>query len=452
MLASIPNLRVISSETIRTFANRDVNLLEAARKMDVTHIVAGAVRRAGNRVRVAVELFDAAEDTQIWAQSYEREIDDIFAIQDDIAARVVGELRLELSDEPPTSEQINPRAYELYLKGHHLTHSVRTQEAFVEAERLLAEAVELEPGYVPAIWSLARAIVNQDHDEPSGKQAADRRVRKLVDRMVELAPDSSYANGWLAAFAWEAGDRQRSLDYRARAIADGTGTDVYIQQGIAARLLAQLGRFDEAYALSKYVVRRDPACTACVGAFAYVLRLAGRHQEAAAELEKLLEWREPGPEGYWSIGVAWLVAGDPAKALRYFDSTDEGATVLGRLMALHDLGRTEEFEAEFAEMIENLEPDGSESVARVAAWTGQNDLAFEYLDRMVEVYGPEFVPNVRTDLYEPIKSDPRWQAFLERHGASDDEMAGLTFDPPLPPEVVEEVERMRAERENSSDD
>ena len=448
MLASIPNLRVISSETIRTFSGREFNVVEAARKMNVTHIISGVVRKAGNRIRVAVELFDASEDTQLWSHSYERELDDIFAIQDDIAARVVGQLRLQLSDEPPTSEQINPRAYELYLEGHYLSHTVRTPEAFPRAERLLTEAVELEPGFVPALWSLARSISNQvDERDVAGRQEKMTRVRALVDRMVELAPDSGYANGWLAYLAeLDGADLQTVATYRERAIAGGTDTNVYLQMSRGVRMLALTGRIDEAIALARYVVERDPACSTCVYQLVYVYRQAGWHERAALELEKLLEWREGSVGIFWSLGVAWLVAGAPDKALAYFAQATPGPGELGRLMALHDLGRTAEFEAALEEAQAEDRFD-AEGLARIYAWTGQNDRAFALLERMVRVQGPSSVANVKTDLYEPIKSDPRWQAFLERYGATDDDLLQIEFDPPLPPEVVAEAKRIRAERE-----
>jgi hypothetical protein len=118
---------------------------------------------------------------------------------------------------------------------------------------------------------------------------------------------------------------------------------------------------------------------------------------------------------------------------------------LGRVLALYSLGRRAEFEAEFEKQKAD---DGfsTEAIARVYAWSGQNDLAFEYLERMIVEDGPASAARVDTDLYVPIKSDPRWQPFLERNGAGEEDLSHIKFDPPLPPEVVAEVERMRAER------
>ncbi|MCH5376212.1 MAG: hypothetical protein JJ992_19760 [Planctomycetes bacterium] len=154
----------------------------------------------------------------------------------------------------------------------------------------------------------------------------------------------------------------------------------------------------------------------------------------------MLEWRDGTPVLFWNLGVGWLVAGEPAKALEYFDKAPPGNREMGRVMAFHDLGRLDEFEAEFAAMRANPEED-PEGIARIAAWTGQNDLAFEYLEYAAEKEGPRLARSVRTDLYEPIKSDPRWQAFLDRYDATDDDFSHIRFNPILPEEVLKALER-----------
>jgi len=439
LLAKIEELRVISRSTSWTFKGKEIDVDEVRDKLDVSHILEGSVRKAGNQVRVTAQLIDARANRHLWSETYDRTLNDIFAIQDDIAARVVGQLRLELTDGPPTSEQISPRAYELYLEGHHLTQTVDTPEAYGKAVELLSAAVEIEPAYVPALWVLGRAMVN--HFEAIGTsetESARRRLRELRDRIVELAPDSSYANFWLAWEAGEAGDVQARANYLERAVADQSSWHVHFAQASAANLLIMLGRYEEAAALASYVVDRDPACSPCVNSAAYALRLAGRHREAAETLEDLLQWQEPGGPYHWNVGVMWLVAGEPAKALEHFEKDEVGpGRVLGRILALHDLGRLDEFNAEFAKL--RADPtEHPEGIARIAAWTGQNDLAFDYMERTVKQEGPGIARDLKTDLYEPIKTDPRWQEFLERYDAADDEgLWHIRFNPKLPAEVVE---------------
>jgi len=439
LLTKIDELRVISRATSWTFKNKEIDVTAIRDKLDVSHILEGSVRKAGHQIRITAQLIDARTDSQLWSETYDRTLDDIFAIQDEISGIVVDQLKLELLAGPPSAEEIDPVAYDLYLRGKHLTHTVRTDEAFDEAIGLLTRAVELAPDYVPAIWELARAIGGSMRgDTPGEQEVKDRRIHSLVDRLVELAPDSSYANGWLGVFAIEEGDLQAAALYMERAVAGARDSNLYLQQGIAARMLAKLGRMDEAAALARYVVNRDPACTPCVDGLVYILRKAGKHQEVAEELEKLLEWRELTPSSYWFLGVAWLVVGEPGKAFGYFEKAPPGNRELGQLLALHDLGQDNEFEAEFSEWRADPE-EHPEHIARIAAWTGQNDLAFEYLERAIDLDGPELVQAIKrgSDLYSPITSDPRWQALLDRYEPDDEEdLSDIRFNPKLPAEVV----------------
>jgi len=436
LLTKIEELRVIPRSTSWALRGKEIDVIEIREKLDVSHILEGSVRKAGNQVRITAQLIDARTNDYLWSETWDRTLDDIFAIQDEISAEVVDQLKLELLAGPPSAEEINPVAYDLYLRGRHLVHSVRTEEVLDEAVELLSRSVELAPEYVPAIWDLARAIYySRIVGSPDEAEAKEKRLRALVDRLVELAPDSSYANGWLGYFAEEEGRLQESALYRERALAAANDSHLYIQQTITARFLARLGRFEEAYALALYVVDRDPACIACIETLAQVSRPAGKHREAAEALEQLLEWHDGLPIYlYWHLGVAWLVAGEPDKALGYFEQGPPGNREMARMMALHDLGRKDEFEAEFSKMLSESE-ESPESIARVAAWTGQNDLAFEYLEYAVEKHGPLVAQRVRTDLYEPIKSDPRWQAFLERYDASDEDLSHIRFNPKLPAAV-----------------
>ncbi len=244
LLTKVSELRVISRSTAWTFKGQDIDVAEVQEKLNISHILEGSVRKAGNRVRITAQLIDARTDTHLWSETWDRTLDDIFAIQDEISAEVVDQLKLELLAGPPRAEEIDPLAYDLYLQGRHLTHTVRTEAAFDEAVELLSRSVELAPDYVPAIWELARAILNaQPGMAPAEAEAAGARIRELVDRLVELAPESSYANGWLALFAEQEGDLQAAALYQERAVAGATDSNLYKQLSLShARATWPIGR------------------------------------------------------------------------------------------------------------------------------------------------------------------------------------------------------------------
>jgi TolB-like protein len=439
LLAEIPELRVISRSTAFTFKGGPIVVPEVAKKLNVSHILEGSVRRSGNKVRITAQLIDARTDTHLWSETYDRELDDIFVIQDEISARVVADLKLRLLGDSSRAEQIDPAAYELYLQARHILHTVN-EARYDEAEEKLSSTLTAAPNYVPALRELGRLYERrrQETVNPMQNNAYKARIRELVTRMVEVAPDSSQANGWLGHIAWVwNGDYQAAAGHFERALlARSTNYD---QINSISVFLAELGRLKEAEAVAKYVLDRDPACTLCISNMAFVLRSAGRHREAAEQLETIHEWRALTATTLWPLGVAWLVAGEPGKSLHYFDTMREmggGSSDgdLGRLLALHDLGRQDEFEAEFARF-RDANAHHPEGIARVYAWTGNKDEAFRWLERMVEQEGSQAASLVKTDLYAKLKTDPRWQAFLEKNGQTDEDMSRIVFNPVYPPEV-----------------
>ena len=442
LLAQIEQLRVISRTTSWTFMDREVEVGEIHRKLNVSHILEGSIRKSGDRVRITVQLIDARTDSHIWSNTFDRTLGDIFTIQDEISASVADQLKLDLFSRPPTSNSIDPLAYELYLKGRHLTHTVRTQPAFEEAVLLLSKAVAMEPEYVPALWCLARALWNtRPHKSPSERAAVEARIHELVDTMAELEPESHNANAWLAFFAEFAGDIQAAALYYERAVAGRGDSDMVIHQAHAARFLGRLGRTDEALAFAHYVVNRDPACSWCVSNLFDLYLRAGKPREAAEVLERLLEWREPSTRILEQLSFAWLAAGEPAKALELLEASGLEATPTGGVvmaLAFHALGRHDEFEKAF-ESLSLGSDDPAKEIAIIAAQTGQNDLAFEALERAIEMDGPQLQPHISAVddyLFSPIKPDPRWPLLLDRHGIEDMDLSMVRFNPEFPPEVV----------------
>jgi len=434
LLAQIPELRVISRSTAWSFKGEKTDISAIQKKLSVSHVLEGSVRKAGNQVRITAQLIDARTDTHLWSATYDKTLDDIFAIQDEISLHIVEELKLELLGDAPRAVEIDPRAYQLFLQARYITNG-HISDRYDEAERLLVKVLEYEPDFVPAIWHLTRMT---GHDmEATGTQAERAQVTaeidRLIARMVELAPTSSYANGFLAhQAAYVDQDYQKAAHHYELAVAGGTDSNRWFQLGQSARYMTFLGRFEEAAELYRYILSRDPACAYCVFSMARSLRESGEHRLAAEELEKIFTWHPPSPDHFWIAGISWLVAGEHEKALDYFDKLDDPpGDNLGRLLTLYSMGRQEAFDEEFAQFLE-LNQENPESVARIYAWTGQNDLAFEWLNKMAVQFGPEKVLEVKTELYDPIKSDPRWQAFLEKHGAENLDLSWVVFNPQLP--------------------
>ncbi|KPK58033.1 MAG: hypothetical protein AMJ59_16815, partial [Gammaproteobacteria bacterium SG8_31] len=149
LLAKVPELRVASRTSAFSFKGKDVKIADVAAELNVAHVLEGSVRKAGNRVRITAQLIDAGTDVHLWSETWDRTLDDVFAIQDEIAANVVDELRVTLLGEAPTIEETDPEAYNLFLQARHLGRQ-GSGESMLRAVDLLKQVLAMDPDYVPA--------------------------------------------------------------------------------------------------------------------------------------------------------------------------------------------------------------------------------------------------------------------------------------------------------------
>ena len=445
LLAKIRELRVISRSTAFTFKGSSETLKQIAEKLDVTYILEGSVRKAGDKVRITAQLIDARTDAHLWSNTYDRTLDDVFAIQDEISAHVVEELKLTLLGGIPKATEVDPRTYDQYLRAKYMIDKfdmgdfddLGNMDALEQAETLLNQALEIEPKYVALLFELGRVYGRQAGR--FGSLTVDEvraRRQAITSRVIEIDPNSAAAFFWQGFMAWEyEKDWHATAAYFEQAMrADPLDID---HMRIIAQFLADIGRVEEAIAIGNYMVMRDPACTYCVYGLSWAYRSSGRHLEAANALENILRWRKPDPTFYWNLGTMWLIAGYPEKALDAFDKeVIEGNRELGTLLALHDLGRMEEFESRFAASRAEEGAESAEGIARIYAWIGDIDKAFEWIDITVETNGPDQVGIIDTDYYEKIKSDPRWRALREKHGYFDVPIENIEIEVTLPPGVT----------------
>jgi TolB-like protein len=448
-LARIEELRVVSRSTSWTFKGKDIDVAGVHRDLDVSHILEGSVRKAGNQVRITAQLIDARTDTHLWSQTYDESLDDIFAIQEDISVEVADRLHLEIFSSKSPHEGVDPRAYDLYLRVPTGSAALSEPE---EARHLLEQALAIEPDYLPALYYLAIAIEQSDERSfAEGVPERRRAVMEIVDRMVELAPESVFANNWQAyvAMRWH-NDLVAAAPHLEKSMRFANRTDVHTWFIGTMDLLEGIGRYEEAITVGQYWINRDPYCGYCLSRVVRAMSAAGRHKEAALILESQLESRPVTDGMLWNIGVAQLVGGEPEKALHYFDRIPDDSAEIDkafvRAFALYSLGRLEEFDSILAELLSSYAgPDpNAEGIARLFAWSNQRDKAFEWLERMVADQGEETAMLVKTELYRPIKSDPRWQAFLEKYGAEDKGHLNVRFEPRYPPTLQRAVDALTA--------
>jgi TolB-like protein/Tfp pilus assembly protein PilF len=431
LLAKIPQLEVTARTSSFSFKGKEVAIPEIARTLHVAHVLEGSVRKSGNAVRITAQLIKAGTDTHLWSQTYDRRLGDIFAIQDEIAADVVKQLKLALLGAAPKVRPTDPEAYALYLQAVQLGRQ-GSAEAYKQSDALLHRVLAIDPRYAPAWAALAENFNREVSQGLLPNKEGFAQSREAANRALAIDPEYAPAHARLGYIAmYGDNDVAGAAQHFNRALAlDPADLDVLRN---SPTLLNNLGRLDEALALDEAIVRRDPVNVTTLFNLSLHLRWAGRLDAAIASLRTVLNLA-PGRGGAHSdIGIALLLKGDAQGALAEIEQeTNESWKMIALPMAYHALGRKADSDAALAPLIAKYEKDSPENIAYVYAYRGEADQAFAWLDKAVEYGDPGLAEIVTDNLFDNIRNDPRWLAFLRKLGKAPEQLAKIEFKVTLP--------------------
>jgi len=432
LLAKVPQLKVAARTSSFSFKGKGVEIPEIARQLHVANVLEGSVRKSGDELRITAQLIRAGEGYHLWSETYDRKMDDIFKIQDEIAGEVVKELKVKLLGAAPKVRTTDPKAYALYLQARELGRQ-NNAEAFAKSDALLGQALEIDPGYAPAWAELARNFVNKGGAGLMPMQEGFTRARDAAEKAVAIDPDYAPAHarlGFIAMFGDN--DLAGAARHFQRALAlDPSDLDVL---RTAATFLRSLGRLDEALALNEAVVRRDPVNVTALYNLAGLQCRAGRYDAAIASFRTVLSLSPNRGNAHTQLGTAMLLKGDTSAALAEIEQEkSEAWRMIALPMAYCALGRKADADAALNALIAKYEKDAPYNIACAYAFCGDADKAFEWLDKAVTYEDAGLSEIVTENLFDKIHSDPRWLPFLRKIGKAPDQLAKIEFKvPPLP--------------------
>jgi TolB-like protein/Tfp pilus assembly protein PilF len=429
LLAKIPQLQVTARTSSFSFKGKNTAIPEIARTLHVAHVLEGSVRKSGNAVRITAQLIRAGTDTHLWSQTYDRKLDDIFAIQDEIAADVVKQLKLTLLGAAPKARTTDLEAYALYLQAVQLGRQ-GTAEAYKQSDALYRKVLAIDPRYAPAWAALAENFYHEANRGLLPIKEGYAQAREAATKA--LAVDSEYApaHAALGYIAMNGDNDLGAAEHFKHALALDP-SDLSVLRNSAV-LLANLGRLDEAQALEEAIVRRDPVNVTALYNLGLYQRYAVRLDASIASFRTVLSLA-PGRGGaHAELGNALLLKGDAQGALAEIEQeTSEVWKMIGLPMAYHALGRKAASDAALAALIAKYEKDGSSNIAYVYAFRGEADKAFEWLDK--EYNGPGGFAEIPIEnLFDKIHADPRWLPFLRKVGKAPEQLAKIEFKVTLP--------------------
>jgi len=426
-LVQIDGLRVIGRTSSFAFKGRNDDLRTIGQKLGASNLLEGSVRKAGNRIRITAQLVEARGGSHLWSQAYDRDLTDVFSVQEEIARAVVTALKVKLlPGETPTAKErrtANPEVYSHYLRGRY----AMSQAAFTGWQRgvkAYEDAVALDPGYAPAWAGLATATtaVAENDGDPTVFVQGLTRALSMAEKAVALAPD--LADGYVARgklrtewkWDWSGGvaDLERAL---ALSPSDARALRIYSQH-----VLTSLGRMPEAIAAARKATELDPLSGYSWSALGVALCFNGEVDAARNALIRTGEFA-PGFDwpAFW-LATIDLLEGEPAKALARYERLSLGwMRLTGIALAQHDLGHVKESQAALEQLVRadsgsygGLALAAPYQSAEVYAHRRDLDHAFEWLDRAY-AFGDTGLSFVKSDpLLRNLRGDPRYRALLKK--------------------------------------
>lgn len=418
LLAKIPELRVTSRSSAFAFKGQAISIPEVAAKLRVANILEGSVRKSGNRIRVTAQLIDASSDVHLWSETYDRELDDIFAIQDDISAAVVEALQLTLLGQVPKSRKISTEALDLNMQARYFWH--RRGEGDIERARdYYQRALEIDPKNAPAWAGLAviylelkkNGVIPEEEGNGLFKQAA----------LNAVAADPDYPEGHIR-LAWSyASDKDDEAAQKERDIAYKLDPDNHLVIFDRAVQLQFQGRLEEAIVLHEKAAAQDPLSAIGQINLASFYLWTGRLEEAEVSADRARELSPDMASLDITLADILIAQGRMDEALRLALTLPSGNRRQAYLAIIYfALGDEQQSDTAFAEIV----PDGAR-IPHVAyqlpvhAYRGELEAAFALMKS-----GIEKKQHFTTFLYDPflknMHTDPRWGALLQQAGYDPD--------------------------------
>jgi TolB-like protein/DNA-binding winged helix-turn-helix (wHTH) protein/Tfp pilus assembly protein PilF len=418
-LAKVSGLKVVGRSSAFQFRGKNEDLREVGRKLGVANILEGSVRREGNHVRITADLIKVRDGFQLWSQTYDQEINDIFAVQDEIARATTGALQLKLlgSDGQQVVSNLrptNPEAYQVYLQAKYFSVLGQSKADLDKALAYTDQAIKLDGKYAPA-WALRSSVQNLMAEVGLiDATVGFRQARQDAERAIALDPNLASAYLALAKtqsdrdWDWDAANTSVT---KAAALEPGS-SEIFRIRSYVSR---ELGDLDQALKFYEQAVALDPLRTDTHLGFGYLLYVAGRYDEAQAALQKALDLNPQAAFAHLTLGKIFIAKGKPQQALNEFGRESlEWGKFLGQGLAYHALGREQDSHAALAALMAKYSAGASYQIAQVYAYRGESDKSFEWLERAYKQRDPG-LPDIKTDpLFKNLQHDPRYTELLKK--------------------------------------
>jgi TolB-like protein/tetratricopeptide (TPR) repeat protein len=411
-LSHIRELRVTARTSAFAFKGAGRDIREVGRKLGVDKVLEGSVRKDGAKLRVVAQLINVSDGFHVWSGSYDREMDEVIKIQDDLALSVAGALKVTLVGDQGRSEPtVNFEAYNEFLLGRYF-YGNPTKENAEKAVAHYEKAIELEPGFARAWSGLAAVQASQASFGYTLVETGYPKALASVERALALDPGLAAAHavlGWIQmTYSWDWAGAEASFD-RALTLEPGKG----IKE--AAQLALALGHYERALRLARRGVDLDTLNDSANMTLALTAYYAGEYEEAARSFRKALQLTPDRANAHALLGQVALARSDLQEALTEIGQEKDPYWRLPSLaLVYHAVGRMAESASALEEFIKEHQDVGAFQAAQVYAFRGENDRAFEWLEKAYAQHDGGLFLTKADPFLGRLKGDPRYAAFLKK--------------------------------------
>jgi serine/threonine protein kinase/Tfp pilus assembly protein PilF len=420
-LVKVPGLKVIARTSAFAFKGQSMDVRKIAEVLGVDHVLEGSVRRSGNRIRVTAQMITSTDGSHLWSERYDRDLTDVFAIQDEIAAAIAGELKLKFSGSSSPRRMPSLAAYEAYLKYLHYQWHM-TPDAIQRSQECLQQALALDPQFALPYVGLADNYLGLCTVGFIPAKEGMPKARELALRALELDPELPEAHGMLGIVAgeydlnWKEAERQFDLAM------SGGAASTHLREWYATFYLFPLGYVEESRQLLEQLLDANPLSEIENYVLSNVMQALGRHEEALACGRRSVEINPQFWVGWFSTGLRHAIAGRREEARECAEKAASMAPWApysqGLLAALVD--ETEEGRAR--ELMTELRGNMAKGSLGFAAYhlaRREVDAAVEWLERVAEQRTPA-VPLALIRPYEAmLRKSARWPGLLKKLNVPD---------------------------------
>jgi len=420
LLAKIPQLRVIARTSSFSYKGKDATVSQVAKDLKVAHVLEGSVRKSGSTFRITAQLIRASDSSHLWSESFDREITDVFVVQDEIAKAVVDALKLKLLPEQKysisNSTSIAPEAYNQYLLGRSFNR-LGTFEGWKLAHTALSLSIELEPNYAQAHALLAQTIskLSDYYTTSSEIEVSRAQAMKFAEKAIALNPnlaDGYRARALLKTVLYHYDDVKTDL-LRALEINPGDSRN----NTSYGELLMTLGHFNEALVYLKKAVLLNPLSADAISNIGSIYNRQGKYLKAKATAKQALQLVPGHNFALTNLGIAYLMENDLNSALSLFKKHgDSFWRDFGLALVYFSLGNEQLSNQLLSSIIQHDAYNSAYQIAEIYAWRGENDLAFEWLQRAYKQNDGGLRIIKIDSLIHNLYDDPRFTDLIKQLG------------------------------------